>query len=341
MAVENMRTCVLPGLEKTDAMCFDSTCGDGDTCVLTMESVVLGDTSATAQMYVKQEQLPEGKREEMLTEAKALPQLKPIRIKACSHVFSAMELLVLVSTRGFRCPVCRHGSGREVQLEHAMGHFRDFPREVWRFLCELASVTRARLKLESEREAEHEMAELRVHELNVVRQLPALTLAQLCSFELTVAAYVTNMTTGRNAPNIPKMVYRIPMRLVDSARSSSDSVLESEAGRCRMLSRFLSKARWYTARVDLQIDGVDDEEFPLVVGGPMCCVHHRMHAGRPTSLIDEFSGATQHGTLRITHQPCLYSGEHMVSRVCYSIDKDSFRTLVASVLSQTFGTGFP
>lgn len=339
MDADNMRTCVLPGLDKTDALTFDDTCVEGDTCVLTMESVVLADTSAAAQMYVKQEPLPEDKREALLTEAKALPQLKPIRIKACWHVFSAMELLVLVSTRGFRCPVCRHGSGREVQLEHAMGHFRDFPREVWRFLCELASVTRARLKLEAEREAEREMAELRVLELNVVQQLPAHTLAQLCSFELTVAAYVTKMTTGRNAPNIPKMVYRIPLRLVESARSSSDSVLEAEAGRCRMLSRYLSKARWYTARVDLQIDGVDDEEFPLVVGGPMCCVHHRMHAGRPTGVVDEFSGHTQHGTLCITHQPCLYSGEHMVSRVCYSIDRDSFRTLVASVLTQTFGTG--
>jgi len=336
-----MRTCVLPGLDKTDALTFDSTCVDGDMCVLTMESVVLADTRAAAQMYVKQEQLPGDKKEELLTEARALPQLKPIRIKACSHVFSAMELLVLVSTRGFRCPVCRHGSGREVQLGHTMGHFRDFPREVWRFLCELASVTRARLWLEAEREAEREMAELRVLELNVVQQLPAHTLAQLCSFELTVAAYVTNMTTGRNAPNIPKMVYRIPMRLVDSARSSSDTVLEAEAGRSRMLSRFLSKARWYTARVDLQIDGVDDEEIPLVVGGPTSCVHHRMHAGRPTSHVDEFSGHTQHGTLCITHQPCLYSGEHMVSRVCYSIDKDSFRTLVASVLTQTFSMGVP
>lgn len=338
MAADNMRTCVLPGLEKTDALFFDDTCVEGDSCVLTMESVLLADTSATAQMYVTQEQLPEDKREELLTMARAIPQLKPIRIKACSHVFSAMELLMMVVTRGFRCPVCRHGSGREVELAHKMGHTREFPCEAWKFLCELGGVTRARLKLEAEREAEQEMAELRVFELNVVRQLPARTLAQICSFELTVAAYVTNMTTGRNAPNIPKMVYRIPMRLVDSVRSSSDGVLEVEAGRCRMLSRFLNKARWYTARVDLQIDGVDDEEFPLVVGGPVCCVQHRTHPRHTGATIDEFSAATQHGTLQITHQPCLYSGEHMVARVCYSIGKDAFCTLVGTILTETFGT---
>lgn len=331
MHEKDMRVCVLPGLDKTDGVYFDDSCTDSDCCALTMESVLLADTRATAELYVAQEKLESEKHKELLALARELPQLPPLRIKACAHVFSSMELLMMTATRGFQCPVCRHGSGKHLELALRTARMRHVPSAVWRFVCEFGLLVRARLKLEAQQEIERENAEIRALELNVVRSLPARTLAQLCTFELTVAVYMTDMGTGRNAPHIPKMVYRVPMRIVDGERASAPDMLEAETGRCRSLSQSMNKARWFTARVDLQMD---DDDIALIVGAPVLCVKHRSQAARPATVIDQFTSGPENGVLQITHQPCVYSGEHMVARISYRIHDDAFRNLVEHYLTE-------
>ena len=325
--------CVLPGLLPGDALVVDPDCAADAVCALTLESVLDASTAASACAMVRQEGT-DRKAKRLLAAAAGLPQVPPLRVRACGHVFSAFELLMLVSTRGFQCPVCRHGSGLPVLLDAPAPRRGGIPAPVWALVSALACVVRMRRMREALLEAEQEVAEMHMQELSVVQNLPPAELVQMCSFEVTVAGYMSSMSTDRNVPNIPKMLYRIPLRAVDTGAALDGRVL-LQAGRCRMLSKFLNTAKWYTVRVDMQLNGGDGDEFPVLVGDPAPCVQHRVHAHKRAPAADQFPDVSGERMLTVHYDACEYSGRHMVRCITLGMHIDGIRHMVTSLLEQS------
>ena len=328
------RACVLPGLGAEDVLLLDTQCEESEVCALTLESVLESDTAASARAIVLQETLS-AETDELLEAASALPLVAPVRFQACGHVFSAFELLMLLCTRGFQCPVCRGGSGNAVCLEGALPAHAPLPPVVWRVLCTLGSIVRKRRVHEAMLEDEAGIMQMQALEVAVVQHMPVLGLLDMCSFGITVAGFMSSISTGRNTPNIPRMVYRIPLRVLQANTRDTEHV-ELQAGRCRMLSKFLNTSKWYTVRVDMLLTGSDGDEYPVLVGEPMQCVQHRPQAQRTDSISDHFSDSTSERMLTIEYKACQYSGKHIVNSIKMRIQAATVRNLLTLLVEQTF-----
>jgi len=65
-----------------------------------------------------------------------------IRIASCGHIFSAVPLLYEFMTSGFKCPLCRHGSGQIIDHAAQTVSPSNMQADLWHILCVLCECVR-------------------------------------------------------------------------------------------------------------------------------------------------------------------------------------------------------
>jgi len=113
-----------------------------------------------------------------------------IRIASCGHIFSAVPLLYEFTTRGFRCPLCRHGSGQIIDQAAQTAAPGNIQPNLWRILCVLCEC--ARLPGENTREEEFRQAVIDSFNSGMIPTFHG---------ELTVFVVVTNSLSFNLGPS--------------------------------------------------------------------------------------------------------------------------------------------
>lgn len=268
--------------------------------------------------------------------AACVRQHAPLQLQACSHVFAATELLFLLALRGFRCPVCRQGSGDRVDLAHAEGP-AGVQSELWACVRELATAARLRHEAEHAQEEEDDLNEMMQEQLQAVHELSSSELLQHCAFDLTVACYMTPMTSVRNHPNIPRTSVTVQLRpgALESSRDADGClVLRVAHGRHRTISANINRSKHYTANVFIQLQDFEEELFPVLIGKQRPCPRSEGHGSARRTREDTFVDVERHSDLRIAYESCSYTGEYMIRSITFRIHEDTFREQVFAALER-------
>jgi hypothetical protein len=260
----------------------------------------------------------------------------PLQFVACSHVFAAAELLFLLALRGVRCPVCRQGSGDRVDLAQAPPP-AGVQEELWGCVRELAKAARRRHEAEHAQEEEDELNEMLHEELQVVRQLSSGELLERCAFDLTVACYMTPVTSVRNHPTIPRASVTVQLRpgALESSRDADGClVLRVAHGRHRTISANISRSKYYTANVFIQLQDFEDELFPVLIGKQRACPRSEGHGSARRTREDSFVDVERNSELQIAYESCSYSGEYMIGSITFRMHEHTFREQVFAALDR-------
>jgi hypothetical protein len=306
-------------------------------CALTMDAACAARTGSTLLELVAQERAGGGFNVPALEQRAArVQQHAPLQLQACSHVFAAAELLFLLALRGFRCPVCRQGSGDRVDLAHAQAP-AGVQEELWGCLRELATAARRRHESEHAQEEEDELNEMLHEELQSVQLLSSGELLQRCAFDLTVACYMTPVTSVRNHPNIPRTSVTVQLRpgALESSRDADGClVLRVAHGRHRTISANINRSKHYTANVFIQLQDFEDELFPVLIGKQRACPRSEGHGSARRTREDSFVDAERQSELQIAYESCSYTGEYMIRSITFRMHEDTFREQVFAALER-------
>lgn len=326
----------LPGCPR-DNLRLVSGAGADAHCALTMDAASAARTSHTLLELAAQERTGGGLNVQRLEQGAArVQQHAPLQLQACSHVFAAAELLFLLSLREFRCPVCRQGSGDRVDLAHAAPP-AEVQEELWGCVRELATAARRRHEAEHAQEEEDELNEMMQQELQAVHQLSSSDLLQRCAFDLTVACYMTPVTSVRNHPNIPRASVTVQLRpgVLESSRDADGCLVFRVAhGRHRTISANINRSKYYTANVFVQLQDFEDELFPVLIGKQRACPRSQGHGSARTTREDSFVDSERQSELQIAYESCSYSGEYMIRSITFRMHEDTFREQVFAALER-------
>ena len=326
----------LPGCPRDGLLLASGAAADGH-CALTMDVASAARTAPSVLELAAQECAGSEPHVQALEQRAArVRQHPPLQLQACSHVFAATELLFLLALRGFRCPVCRQGSGDRMDLAHAAAP-AEVQAELWTCLCELATAARRRHEAEQAQEDEDELNEMLQGELQVVRELSSSDILQRCAFDLTVACYMTAVTSVRNHPNIPRASVTVQLRpgALESSRDADGClVLRVAHGRHRTISANINRSKYYTANVFIQLQDFEDELFPVLIGKQSACPRSEGHGSARRTRQDLFVDAERHSELQIAYESCSYTGEYMIRSITFRMHEDTFREQVFAALER-------
>ena len=160
----------LPGLESTDIIVlYDkgekyNTTDKNENCPLTMEGIGECNPDTFLQDILKTELVnhPELDNERKLLLLRRIKKVKKCSVaefKECKHSFSAMPLIYNLVTTSFKCPVCRGGSNKVVDIESNKTPNSVDP-DIWSLLCEMAKIYRKQDKIEEEQQNRDVMLDL-------------------------------------------------------------------------------------------------------------------------------------------------------------------------------------
>ena len=134
---------ILPGSDVEDKLLIISqkkSCKiDDNICVLTMENVNLCDDVSYLSDIVKniKNMSITNYLHEISSEIKNIGSIKIIK---CGHHFSGVPILYEFMTKKFKCPICRFGSEKEIDLKE--NRPSTIAPNMWTLLCKIAEITR-------------------------------------------------------------------------------------------------------------------------------------------------------------------------------------------------------
>lgn len=321
----------LPGCPRDGLLLARGDAADAH-CALTMDCASAARTNKSLLELLAQERAG-GDVDVPALERRAarVRQHPPLQLEACSHVFAAAELLFLLALRGFRCPVCRQGSGDRVDLTLAPAH-AGVPAELWGCVRALATAARRRHEAEHAQEEEDELHEMLQEHLQGVREVSSSDLLQRCAFDLTVACYMTPVTSRRNHPTLPRASVTVQLRpgALESSRDADGClVLRVTHGRHRAISEKINRCKYYTANMFIQLQDFEHELFPVLLGMQQrACPRSEGYNSACRRREDLFVDAERSSELRIAYESCSYTGEYMIRGITFRIHEDVFREQV-------------
>ena len=208
---------LLPGLESGDEICIlpsDSDDVNEKTCPLTFEPFssfntknffldlhemlfVTSNNRKRVRMDLKLANLIENMSEEPAV----------AHMDTCKHSFSLFPFLfhVMTSSAGFRCPICRHGSGNIMSLDRTIA-FDQIKPTTWQCLCELAKLHREKSKHEEALEEMNQLLELQMQEINAINNMSVQELLHEINVSVLFSIYSREQRTSRSSSpsiNIP------------------------------------------------------------------------------------------------------------------------------------------
>lgn len=328
----------LPGCPR-DKLCFMSGPKQHQCCVLSMEAASEECSNRALMDLVAQEREAADSTldvQAVETNAQNVRRHAPLQLSGCQHVCSPVKLLFLLALRGFRCPVCRQGSGDQVDISCTVAPPEIQP-ELWTSVCALATAARKRVHVEEEEEEEREVMRLFLEQTSLIHQLSSSELVQRCAFDLTIACYMTQLTTARNYPSIPRASVTVQIRpgsMVSSFDADGWLLLRTAHGRHRTISANVNRAKWYTARVDIQLLEFEDTLFPVLVGHQLACPKSEGRGSARRAKTHAFSDAERNSELSIEYESCSYTGEYMIKGITFRMHEADFRRHVLHALEQ-------
>ena len=302
---------LMPGLTKGDEVrLYDNPSTPQDEaaqCSLTLDSI--SDCNPKEQLH---EHLTRHTDAGVLTEACRRPLPRGVQLHKCGHHFSALPFLVHVMTTSFRCPICRCGSGREINLDKTCPRL---PPALWDVLCSGAKAMR--LETRREQEQEDRQAILQDLELDLqdlpITELVADVLTFVVSFQIRSAARIDLCMIELR--HVKDMVYASEETLADDAPVV---VTNGAYPVSRPVSRMLRQSSWYSFKLSVGINGMLSDIFDS----------NRLEFPHTRATSQEFAMGTPGERFVMRFESTPYDGENMLKRLEFHSTAASVRRLV-------------
>lgn len=149
-------------------------------------------------------------------------------IRGCGHQFAALPLLYNIMSRELRCPICRGGSNKEVNVTQPCA---GVSREIWSLLCIICAETKERYKQET---IDEEQTLLRLEHAGVDGTFDDLnfeSINEIVAFRVIFSIYRGGAHTHSNTVNqmpIATVVFALQHSiLIDSSDDETETIVFS------------------------------------------------------------------------------------------------------------------
>ena len=306
---------LLPGLAKGDEVrLYDHSDADtqADTqCSLTLDKIAECNPTEQLHEHLTRHVAAAGD-EPLLDEACRRPLPRGIQLQQCGHQFSALPFLVHVMTTTFRCPICRAGSGRAINLDKGCPRL---PSALWQVLCRSARA----MRLETQREQEQEDRQALLQELDLdlyslpITELVADVLTFVVSFQVRTASTIDLCLIELR--HVKDMLYASDETLADDAPVV---VTNGSYPVARPVSRMLRHSTWYSFKLSVGFNGMLSDIFES----------ERLEFPRSRMSSQEFAIGTMGERFVMRFETTPYDEENMLKRLEFHSTAASVRRLV-------------
>lgn len=270
-----------------------------------------------------------------------------VQLQGCRHTYGAVPFLFHVLSSEFKCPLCRHGSAKTVeifdkrvhscskssdkQLADAHARFCDdakFPHDMWQCLCDVALVFREKRKREKIEEDIASLLEAQPYEVVRVQEMTPEELMSDLSISV-VFSFFTKASDTRRSPFSTRN-FAVSLNPSNIARERNQVQLTYRSGRSlRQLSTMLRRSSKFSIMLFAQSDYESCTFFespclqkPIVLSGD----------DGFENVQTIVSTTDSHGAVTLRWDKCPVSNVLLLNSISYTTRCEDIRTLAMQTM---------